>query len=320
MRYGVREICNIVLKAKAYQKIGSHVFAPGEPVIYFDTAKTSTMETASSTVYATGGRGNNRLIAWEGEKTLTFTFEEALLSQTGLAVLSGADLIEADGDKVTVKAHTTEQLHVERDNEITLAKEPATDGDIYVMLLDGNGEVSGVPVKATAEGKVITLTGLIKQGDVVLVDYYTEHKTDAFQVDITPDKFAGFYYLEADTLFRRESDGVDLPAEFILPKVKIQTNFTFTMAASGDPSTFTFTLDAFPDYTKFDKTKKVLASIQVIGADDNYDMVSDVEPTEAEYVRKDYNKDKGSYLWNKKDSAGRTIGETEGDTDVTIGD
>ena len=312
MRYGVREICNIVLKAKAYQKIGSHVFAPGEPVIYFDTAKTSTMETASSTVYATGGRGNNRLIAWEGEKTLTFTFEEALLSQTGLAVLSGADLIEADGDKVTVKAHTTEQLHVERDNEITLAKEPATDGDIYVMLLDGNGEVSGVPVKATAEGKVITLTGLIKQGDVVLVDYYTEHKTDAFQVDITPDKFAGFYYLEADTLFRRESDGVDLPAEFILPKVKIQTNFTFTMAASGDPSTFTFTLDAFPDYTKFDKTKKVLASIQVIGADDNYDMVSDVEPTEAEYVRKDYNKDNGSYLWNKKDS----LGKTNDDTDV----
>ena len=315
MRYGVREICNIVLKAKAYQKIGSHVFAPGEPVIYFDTAKTSTMETASSTVYATGGRGNNRLIAWEGEKTLTFTFEEALLSQTGLAVLSGADLIEADGDKVTVKAHTTEQLHVETDGEITLAKEPATDGDIYVMLLDGNGEVSGVPVKATATGKVISLD-LIKQGDVVLVDYYTEHKTDAFQVDITPDKFAGFYYLEADTLFRRESDGVDLPAEFILPKVKIQTNFTFTMAASGDPSTFTFTLDAFPDYTKFDKTKKVLASIQVIGADDNYDMVSDVEPTEAEYVRKDYNKDKGSYLWNKKDS----IGKTNDDTDVTIGD
>ena len=138
----------------------------------------------------------------------------------------------------------------------------------------------------------------------------------ARSTDITPDKFAGFYYLEADTLFRRESDGVDLPAEFILPKVKIQTNFTFTMAASGDPSTFTFTLDAFPDYTKFDKTKKVLASIQVIGADDNYDMVSDVEPTEAEYVRKDYNKDKGSYLWNKKDS----LGKTNDDTDVVIGE
>ena len=315
MRYGVREICNIVLKAKAYQKIGSHVFAPGEPVIYFDTAKTSTLETASSTVYATGGRGNNRLIAWEGEKTLTFTFEEALLSQTGLAVLSGADLIEANGDDITVKAHTTETVSVAKDGEINLTKTPIIEADTYIMLLDSNGEVSGVPVKVTASGKTIT-SDLIKRGDVVLVDYYVEEKTDAFQVDITPDKFAGFYYLEADTLFRRESDGVDLPAEFILPKVKIQTNFTFTMAASGDPSTFTFTLDAFPDYTKFDRTKKVLASIQVLNADDNYDMVSDIEVKEAQYTRKEYNKDGGSYLWNKAESDGRTIGEDEGDLDA----
>ena len=36
------------------------------------------------------------------------------------------------------------------------------------------------------------------------------------------------------------------------------------MASSGDPSTFTFTMDAFPDYTRFDNSKKVLAAIQVI--------------------------------------------------------
>ena len=36
------------------------------------------------------------------------------------------------------------------------------------------------------------------------------------------------------------------------------------MAATGDPSTFTFTLDAFPAYTRFDSTKKVLCAIQII--------------------------------------------------------
>jgi hypothetical protein len=55
-----------------------------------------------------------------------------------------------------------------------------------------------------------------------------------------------------------------MPAEFIIPNCKIQSNFNFTMASSGDPSTFTFTMDAFPDYTRFDKSKKVLAAIQVI--------------------------------------------------------
>jgi len=55
-----------------------------------------------------------------------------------------------------------------------------------------------------------------------------------------------------------------MPAEFIIPNCKIQSNFTFTMASSGDPSTFTFTMDAFPDYTRFDHSHKVLAAIQII--------------------------------------------------------
>ena len=58
-----------------------------------------------------------------------------------------------------------------------------------------------------------------------------------------------------------------MPAELILPNVKIQSNFTFTMASTGDPSTFTFTMDAFPGYTMFDKTKKVLCAIQMVGTD-----------------------------------------------------
>ena len=59
-----------------------------------------------------------------------------------------------------------------------------------------------------------------------------------------------------------------MPAEFIIPNCKVQSNFTFTMASSGDPSTFTFTMDAFPDYTRWDKTKKVYAAIQVLDTSD----------------------------------------------------
>ena len=55
-----------------------------------------------------------------------------------------------------------------------------------------------------------------------------------------------------------------MPAELTLPNVKIQSNFTFSMASTGDPSTFTFTMDAFPGYTYFDPTKKVLCVIQII--------------------------------------------------------
>ena len=108
--------------------------------------------------------------------------------------------------------------------------------------------------------------------DSVIVDYYVAREGEgAMQIEITPDKFGGNYYLEASTLFR-DQRGVDMPAEFIIPNCKIQSNFTFTMASSGDPSTFTFTMDAFPDYTRFDHSKKVLAAIQIIKTADSQDL------------------------------------------------
>ena len=277
MKFGVREICDVVLKAKANQKIGNKIFYKNEPVIYFDTLKTSSMEGAATTVYAQGGRGNSRLVAWEGERTVTFTMEDALISPAGFMILSGAGLIEAAKD-APIYVHTTEQTNdvkVEGTTvTITLAEEPyngpegTTENFIYVMKME-NGEVTSEPyIPASVAGNQITLkaaddVNVFASGDVVLVDYYVARESGASQIEITPDKFGGNYYLEASTLFR-DTNGVDMPAEFVIPNCKIQSNFNFTMASSGDPSTFTFTMDAFPDYTRFDPTKKVLAAIQII--------------------------------------------------------
>ena len=281
-----------MFKAKANQKVGNKIFYKHEPVIYFDTLKTSSLEGAATTVYATGGRGNSRLVAWEGERTVTFTMEDALISPAGFMILSGAGLIQGSKDK-TIKVHTTEQTDkVVVDDKaevgsvvITLEEEPFFAGDedfIYVMMLK-NGEVDTEPfIPASKDGKTITLlaewtdeNGVARENDltpffearaserIVLVDYYVERKGGVSEITITPDKFGGYYYLEASTLFRN-TDGVDMPAEFIIPNCKIQSAFTFTMASSGDPSTFTFTIDAFPDYTRFDRTKKVLAAIQIV--------------------------------------------------------
>lgn len=286
-KFGVREICDVVLKAKATQMVGNKKFYKNEPVIYFDTLKTSSMEGAATTVYAQGGAGNSRLVAWEGERTVTFTMEDALISPEGFMILSGAGLIDAAEGK-PIYQHMTETIDASTitglDGEtahITLSEVPYLGADTteasygapedycYVMLIK-DGEIISEPYiplhhgDANSDDTVIDvkLQGR-KDFDSVLVDYYVARESGAQQIEITPDKFGGNYYLEASTLFRT-TDGVDMPAEFIIPNCKIQSNFTFTMASSGDPSTFTFTLDAFPDYTRFDHTKKVLATIQMI--------------------------------------------------------
>ena len=304
MKFGVREICDVVLRAKARQQIGNKIFYKNEPVIYFDTLKTSSMEGAATTVYAQGGRGNARLIAWEGERTVTFTMEDALISPEGFMILSGAGLIEATEGK-PIYQHVTERVDgadvsISEDGVVSIPLDektkpylPADKGEnfAYVMFVrDGEivtepyipvhqePEFDSVRKKWVIEVKshscyddahngeeVDYVVGQIDEVkyDSVLVDFYVEREAAAKQIEITPDKFGGNFYLEASTLFRAEN-GVDMPAEFIIPNCKIQSNFTFTMASSGDPSSFTFTMDAFPDYTRFDHSKKVLAAIQII--------------------------------------------------------
>ena len=58
--FGIREVCELTFRAKVAHKIGSKMYKVDEPVIRFDTAKTSGLEGAATTVYAQGGRGNPR--------------------------------------------------------------------------------------------------------------------------------------------------------------------------------------------------------------------------------------------------------------------
>lgn len=318
MKFGVREICEVVLKAKAAMKVGNKIFYKNEPVIYFDTLKTSSLEGAATTVYAQGGRGNSRLVAWEGERTVTFNMEDALISPEGFMILSGAGLVDASEEKPLYQHHveqTDDFKAVEGGAAIRVSYKPylptdKKDNFAYIMLVRGNEIISEpyIPehadLQADEDGKyTLTIKHLdhnygdpaasnysdakdgtyemdgevvfadeLARADAVLVDYYEEKKAGARQIEITPDKFGGNFYLEAETLFRTQ-EGVDLPAIFTIPNCKIQSNFTFTMASSGDPSTFNFVMDAFPDYTRFDHSKKVLATIQMFDTAGSLDLV-----------------------------------------------
>lgn len=273
MKFGVREICDVVFKAKNAGKLGTFSYVAGQPVLYIDSAKTSTMEGAATTVYAQGGKGNARLIAWEGERTLTFTVEDALLSPMGFAILSGAGLMKASADH-TVYVHTTANAILDTNGNIDLTDVLGTNekihdnAPVFVMAMKQgsiDSMLSNFEVDAT--GKKLTTTDKPEAQTDVFVDFYIAKTEGAYELTIDVENFAGYYYVEASTLFRREIDGKDLPAELIFPNVKIQSNFTFSMAATGDPSTFTFTMDAMPGYTRFDRSKKVLCAIQIVDED-----------------------------------------------------
>ena len=124
MKWAIREAVDVYFKAKSQFKLGARTMRAGEPVLIFDTVKTSTLEVAAEVSYVTGGRGNSRVLSYEGDKTLTFQFEEALLTAEGMAILAGADLIPARNAHLpgaspearSVIAHYTEKYSVATNN------------------------------------------------------------------------------------------------------------------------------------------------------------------------------------------------------------
>ena len=288
MKFGVREIVDVVFKAAAdNQRIGDRIFKKYQPVFKIDTAQTSSLEQSTTTVYAQGGKGYARLIAWEGEKQMTFTVTDALMSPMGLAVLTGAGLIKPNGTNKIAHVHMTidKALNASGQAVVTLEDLQEETGlnnvtrftvcaleDLqpFATRLDGSGAgiewYSNVTVDGTKEGTEF-ITG------VKLAIPAMNNANAVTEVDIAPENFGGYFYIEAQTLYRREDTGLDMAAEIIIPKAKVQSNFTFTMAASGDPSTFDFVMDAFPGYTRFDRTKKLMCKIQILGSDNDAEEV-----------------------------------------------
>ena len=280
MKFGVREICDVVFKAKAETKIGSQTFTKGQPVLYIDTAKASTLEGSGTTVYATGGKGNTRLMAWEGERALTFTVEDALLSPVGFAILSGAGLFKGtEGEEVHV--HTTLYSSVDSTGTITLDSLKATEkldatAPTFVAVVEEDGSITGDILtglsytQGSVSGNTVTpskITGASSSyyGKKVFIDcYLVKSSAKVSEIQIDAASFGGSFYVEASTLFKDKNSGKDLPAELTFPNVKIQSNFTFNMSATGDPSTFSFVMDAFPGYTMFNHNKEVLCAIQIL--------------------------------------------------------
>jgi hypothetical protein len=190
-----------------------------------------------------------------------------------LADFGALSINNGDDGGITVDAGSDAPLFIiktEEDGSIT--------GDIVTSTPSGQAQADiKYEVTIDSAGKKVTKAVLsipnpkwnndkdIKDDVNVLVDYYViKASENVSEIQVTAEDFAGYYYVEADTLFRSQSTGIDMPANLTFPNVKVQSGFTIAMAGTGDPSTFDFTMDAFPGYTYFDKSKKVLCVIQVV--------------------------------------------------------
>lgn len=220
-KFGIKEVADVIF----------FDIATGKPVLFFDTLKTSSIENASETTDATGGRGNAKLMTWNYSRTATLQMQDALLSLESMAVLAGTEVVAG------TTLYKREKLAV-KTNAATLSETPSESTKVTIVDKDGK-EVSSARVSGTS------VTGL--DGQTTVSAYY-EYKapSSAKTVKFVSDKFPGAYRVIGDTIVRDNATGKDRVAQFMIPKAQLQAGFTFTMDAEN-VSTFDFNLDILRD-------------------------------------------------------------------------
>jgi hypothetical protein len=261
-RYGIKEVADVTFYEITEQ--GDR----GNPVLYLDTLKVSTIEQTSEQSDARGGKGNPKLITWDYGKDITVTLEDALFSAKSLAIMFGDGTV----NKSTVGGNTiTRTVMVRLDKDGLLPDYITAD----VAVKDSNNKLKGserkkVYLKNTpaslpndsvslAESKLL-ITEIVSE-DGLTETKVTSNNVSAFkggasekvfityiatattrEIVVSADTFPGTYYVTGDTYARSDVTGDDQFFQFIIPKAKVTTENTITLEAEGDPSVFSMNL------------------------------------------------------------------------------
>ena len=274
-RYGIKEVADVT-----FYKINSDG-TRGDPVLYLDTLKVSTIEQTAESVDARGGKGNPKLVTWDYGKEITVTIEDALFSAKSMAIMfgngtasQGSSLIQktaivrlgkANSGKVKlVNDYVTADVYdaVEGSKRVKLylgSESSAPTGEVKIngqllfegpngiksKLYDEDGTVLDSDGFTESELKALYTTGLDASGTELdghkLMFTYWVSAVGK-TITVSGDTFPGTYYIQGDTYARSDVDGSDQFFQFIIPKAKMTSENTITLEAEGDPAVFNMNL------------------------------------------------------------------------------
>ena len=224
-RYGIKEVADVT-----FYKINADG-TPGEPVLFLDTLKVSTIEQTAESVDARGGKGNPKLITWDYGKEITVNIEDALFSPKSMSIMLG------DGTVTKATSQDISRVAVIRLDDEGKLPEYFT-ADIYdadmgsarkKIYIGASTAPTGMVAFANSGitlGKSVSETGAVLDSTLTIAELQSAHasavapysshagekifitysvKATTKTIVISGDSFPGTYYVTGDTYSR--SDG-----------------------------------------------------------------------------------------------------------------
>lgn len=221
-----REVCDLIFVNYTTKK----------PFLNLDFANVSTTELTGESVFAYGGKGHPKRVAFSGERGGTITIETQIHTVKLWQLITGGEISN------TAKFVKRIELVVGDNGKIELPVAPIA-GTVVVYKADDD---CGEELACTVAGKEVTLTQSLETGTEIVVYYQVEITEGVQRINVKSTSIPKNFIAYGDTVMKTEDDEV-LPYHLVAYKCSPQPNMSLGFSNTGDPSTLTITCDLLAD-------------------------------------------------------------------------
>ena len=246
-KYAAVTVCDVTL----YDLVSKY------PVMFFDTLQVTSIEGASETTDIQGGQGNSTLASVSHSKTVDVTFDDAIMTMSSLALLTGGNLERAnDENKITMTQ--TELVEVKGGADTLVLSEAVKEGTYVWAAKMVNGVLSTATrttKKAGANMKEVKIADLynaaVDAEDATYRVFYQYEKGfeagELSELTVLADKFAGTYRFIGDTVLFNQYTGTNDLFQIEIPRLKLDSSYSMSFNASTEAIVFSFKGKALRD-------------------------------------------------------------------------
>lgn len=270
--FGIKELYQVTLRAKAPMQFGTRHIEAEEPVLYFEKVNMATLREVNRPIMARGGWANMPHVIWEDRSEVEFSMSEGVMSSIGMGVLLSAHVTESSTTEPLLVPkregpYTPFEKEIEGEtcNIVYLDNWPSTKKKVFIFdydrkvaqrkiygkyihnIPDQFDDTKERPCVALYKDK--ELTEIADLDRAYIVDYYYQYTDEALVYTVQKERFNGLFTLEGKFYSKDENDGVNYTNLLYMPKVRVVSDIDLRLGERADPTTSVFNIIGLPENT-----------------------------------------------------------------------
>ncbi len=263
--YGMKELYQVVLKAKTSMQFGSRYIEKDEPILYFEHVNISLLSQRNNPIIARGGWANLPQVIWEDRSDVTFSLSEGVLSSVGLGILFSANVTEKQHDEEILVRRREGPFELDSNGCITLKNWPVDlnkkktfiykyardviQKKVYGTRIHGHldpfDNTRQVPYIKIFEDKMCQTQA--DRDCEYIIEYYYQYPTEALIYRIQKQRFNGLFTLEGKFYSKDENEGINYTNLIYMPKVRVVSDINLRLGEKADPTMSVFNIIGMPE-------------------------------------------------------------------------